>query len=102
MKTLDRYIFREIFFPSLIALAVNAAFAPGEAARLRELRYGIAAKQVSLEVKTRIFNESLTNLVLYVQTPEGFRWDGIMLADMTQPDQPRVTFARSGNLFKDD
>src|SRR5437763_3337998 len=25
-----------------------------------------------------------------------------MLADMTHPDQPRVTFARSGNLFKDD
>ena len=84
------------------SLAINASFAPGTAARLRELRYEIAAKQVSLEVKPRIFNESLTNLVLYVQTPEGFRWDGIMLADMTQPDQPRVTFARSGNLFKDD
>ncbi|PYS13899.1 MAG: hypothetical protein DMG15_09785 [Acidobacteria bacterium] len=84
------------------SLAINASFAPGKAARLRELRYEIAAKQVSLEVKPRIFNESLTNLVLYVQTPEGFRWDGIMLADMTQPDHPRVTFARSGNLFKDD
>src|SRR5437867_9356118 len=86
------------------SLAINASVAPGTASRLRELRYEIAARQVSLEVKPRVFNESLTNLVLYVQNtaPEGFRWDGIMLADMTQPDQPRVTFARSGNLFKDD
>src|SRR5437870_9914930 len=67
------------------SLAINASVAPGTAARLRELRYEIAAKQTSLEVKPRIFNESLTNLILYVQTPEGFRWDGIMLADMTQP-----------------
>ena len=86
------------------SLAINASVAPGTASRLRELRYEIAARQVSLEVKPRVFNESLTNLVLYVENtaPEGFRWDGIMLADMTQPDQPRVTFARSGNLFKDD
>src|SRR5881296_2454485 len=86
------------------SLAINASVAPGTASRLRELRYEIAARQVSLEVKPRVFNESLTNLVLYFQNtaPEGFRWDGIMLADMTQPDQPRVTFARSGNLFKDD
>src|SRR5438876_6705015 len=86
------------------SLAINSSVAPGTASRLRELRYEIAARQVSLEVKPRVFNESLTNLVLYVENtaPEGFRWDGIMLADMTQPDQPRVTFARSGNLFKDD
>src|SRR5436190_9621308 len=30
------------------SLAINASFAPGKAARLRELRYEIAAKQVSL------------------------------------------------------
>src|SRR5213594_727629 len=86
------------------SLAINASVAPGTASRLRELRYEIAARQVSLEVKPRVFNESLTNLVLYVENtaPEGFRWDGIMLPDMTQADQPRVTFARSGNLFKDD
>jgi LPS export ABC transporter permease LptF/LPS export ABC transporter permease LptG len=86
------------------SLAVNVFLAPRTAAQLRELKYQIVAKQASLEVKPRVFNESLTNLVLYVQETagEGFRWDGIMLADMSQPDQPRVTFARSGNLMKDE
>jgi LPS export ABC transporter permease LptG/LPS export ABC transporter permease LptF len=86
------------------SLAINAWLAPEKASQLRELRYQIAAKQVSLEIKPRVFNEDLTNLVLYVQNTarEAFRWDGIMLANMTQPDQPSVTFARSGNLVKDE
>jgi LPS export ABC transporter permease LptG/LPS export ABC transporter permease LptF len=86
------------------SLAVNVWLAPQRAGQLRELRYEILAKQASLEVKPRVFNETLTNLVLYVQNTarEGFRWDGIMLADMKQPDQPQVTFARSGSLTKDE
>src|SRR5205085_7944928 len=44
------------------SLAINAWLAPQRASRLRELRYEIAAKQVSLEIKPRVFNESLTNL----------------------------------------
>src|SRR5947207_7448610 len=57
-------------------LFVNVWAAPRTAARLRELRYQILAKEVSLEVKPRVFNESLTNLVLYVQNAsrEGTRW----------------------------
>src|SRR5438876_1078287 len=86
------------------SLTINVWLAPERASHLRELRYQIAAKQVSLEIKPRVFNENLTNLVLYVQNSarEAFRWDGIMLADMTHPDQPSVTFARSGNLVKDE
>ncbi len=92
-----------------LAWAANFALAvwiaPGTAARLRELRYEIAIKQVSLEIKPRVFNESLTNLILYVQDippREGLRWDGIMLANMTHPDEPNVTFAQSGSLTKDE
>ena len=85
-------------------LFVNVWAAPKTAAHLRELRYEILAKEISLEVKPRVFNETLANLVLYVQNAarDGARWDGIMLADMTQPDQPRVTFARSGDLVTDE
>jgi LPS export ABC transporter permease LptG/LPS export ABC transporter permease LptF len=85
-------------------LYVNVWAAPRTAAKLRELRYQLAAKEVSLEVKPKVFNESLANLVLYVQgaAREGTRWDGIMLADLSQPEQPRVTFARSGNLITDE
>src|SRR2546425_10105130 len=92
----------------ILAFAANLAMtvwiAPQTAARLRDLRYEFVAKQVSLEVRPRIFNESLTNFVLYVQNiaREGFNWQGILLADMSQPDQIRVTFARTGVVTKDD
>src|SRR5947199_119438 len=43
------------------SLAVNVLVAPRMSAQLRELRYQIVAKQVSLEVKPRVFNESLAN-----------------------------------------
>ena len=85
-------------------LAVTVFIAPQAASHLRDVRYEFIARQVSLEVKPRVFNESLANLVLYVQdvAREGFNWRGILLADMSQPDQLRVTFARSGAITKDD
>src|SRR5262245_20589270 len=85
-------------------LAMTVWLAPQTAARLRDLRYEFLAKQVSLEVKPRIFNESLTNFVLYVQNVarEGFHWQGILMVDMSQEDQLRATFARSGDVTKDD
>ncbi len=78
--------------------------APQTAARLRDLKYAIAIKQVSLEVKARVFDESLTNWILYIQdiAPEGLKWNGIMLADLHDPNDPRVTFARSGALVADE
>ena len=91
-----------------LAFAANFALtvwiAPQTAANLRNLRYEFLAKQVSLEVKPRVFNESLTNYVLYVQNAarEGFNWQGILMADMTQPDDVRIYFARSGTVTKDD
>jgi LPS export ABC transporter permease LptF/LPS export ABC transporter permease LptG len=85
-------------------LLTTVWIAPRTAARLRDMRYEIMAKQASLEIKPRVFNESITNFVLYIQNtaPEGLNWDGILLADMRQPDQTQVTFARSGTLVKDE
>jgi lipopolysaccharide export system permease protein len=58
----------------LLGFAANLAMAvwiaPETAGRLRDLRYDLIAKRVSLEVKPRVFNESLTNFVLYVQDVE--------------------------------
>src|SRR5215472_16483506 len=78
--------------------------APQTAARLRDLRYDILAKQATLEIKPRVFNESITNYVLYVQNieREGLNWQGILLANTSQPDQTEVTFAQSGTLEKDE
>jgi LPS export ABC transporter permease LptG/LPS export ABC transporter permease LptF len=85
-------------------LALSVWLAPKTAARLRDLEYNIGVKQVSLELKPRVFNERLTNWILYVQdiAPEGLTWRGIMLADLHDPNDPRVTFARSGELVADE
>jgi LPS export ABC transporter permease LptG/LPS export ABC transporter permease LptF len=91
----------------ILAFAANLAMtvwiAPQTASRLRDLRYDFVSRQVSLEVKPRVFNESLTNFVLYVRNAtEGLSWQGILLSDMSQPDQLRVTFAEAGTLSKDE
>src|SRR5207237_9446019 len=80
------------------SLTINVWLAPERASHLRELRYQIAATQVSLEIKPRVFNENLTNLVLYVQNiaREALRWGGIMLADMIHPDEAAGKFGRHG------
>src|SRR4051812_11480146 len=81
-------------------LGITVWVAPQSAARLRDLKYEIGVKQVSLELRARVFNERLTNWILYVQdvAPEGLNWRGIMLADLHDPNDPRVTFARAGSL----
>jgi LPS export ABC transporter permease LptG/LPS export ABC transporter permease LptF len=85
-------------------LAMTVRIAPQTAAHLRDVRYEFISKQVSLEIKPRVFNESLSNIVLYVQNVarERFNWQGILLADMSQPDQLRVMFARSGAITRDE
>src|SRR5215471_14311171 len=85
-------------------IVMTVYIAPQMASRLRDVRHEFLAKQVSLEVKSRVFNESLSNFVLYVQdvAREGLNWRGILLADMSRPDQLRVYFARSGTVTKDD
>src|SRR3989442_4914363 len=91
--------------PALAAdIGLSVWIAPRTAAHLRDLKYDLAVKQVSLELKPRVFNESPTNLILYVEdvATEGTTWRGIMLADMNKPEETRVTFARSGTLGRDD
>jgi LPS export ABC transporter permease LptG/LPS export ABC transporter permease LptF len=97
-----------VFTLGTLAFAVNLAMtawvAPEMTARLRNLRDEFIARQVSLEVKPRIFNESLPGSVLYVQNAarEELNWQGILWAEMGQPNELRVTFARTGAVTKDD
>jgi LPS export ABC transporter permease LptF/LPS export ABC transporter permease LptG len=87
-----------------LTLLLTVWVAPRTAARFRALSQQILMKQVSLELTPRVFNEKLQNYVLYVQdvAPGGMEWRGILLADMTNAQEPRVTFAQSGALVRDD
>jgi LPS export ABC transporter permease LptF/LPS export ABC transporter permease LptG len=85
-------------------IAVTGWLAPRMTARLNALIRDIAVRQVALDVKPRVFNEDLTNFVLYVQEiePDNMHWRGIMLADLSHPEDPRVTFAKAGSLVRSD
>jgi LPS export ABC transporter permease LptF/LPS export ABC transporter permease LptG len=88
----------------LTTLVLAVQVAPESASRFRGLLMQVAMKQVSFELKPRVFQESLTNRVLYVQQIEAdhLHWRGILLADMTNPEETRVHFARSGSLVRDE
>ncbi|HLH29971.1 MAG TPA: LptF/LptG family permease, partial [Terriglobia bacterium] len=85
-------------------LATTVWVGPRSAARLRDLKYEIIAKQVSLDIKPRVFNETIKNFVLYVQniSRDGLNWQGILLADLRRPEETQVKFARSGTLMRDE
>ncbi len=97
-------LLRPILLLAFIAWTLNFVLAlwigPMTAANSRQLGYALALKQVSLELKPRVFNENLANFVLYVQNvaPNEREWHGIMLADMSDPNDAHVTFANSGML----
>jgi LPS export ABC transporter permease LptG/LPS export ABC transporter permease LptF len=82
------------------SLALSLWIAPRAAAHSRQLSFALSLKQGSFEIKPRVFNETLPNKVLYVQdiAANGWQWRGIMLADSSNPNEPLVTFAKSGTL----
>jgi LPS export ABC transporter permease LptF/LPS export ABC transporter permease LptG len=88
----------------IVNLVLTVWIAPDMAARLSGLERDMVMRQVSLELKPRVFNERLPNRALYVQesAADGLHWRGILLSDMTNPDSPSVTFARSGALVQDE
>ncbi len=100
-------ILRPVLTLGILAWGVNSILsvwiAPTVAANLGQLTRSIGIRQLALELQPRVFNEDVEDLVLYVQdiSPDGAAWRGILLADLGDPDEPRVTFAESGRLVSD-
>jgi LPS export ABC transporter permease LptF/LPS export ABC transporter permease LptG len=71
--------------------------------QLRLMRNEIALKSVSTAVRTGVFEEGFSNLVLYIRdaTPDKSVWKGVFLADVANKDQPKITLAQTGRLFND-
>ncbi len=83
---------------------VNANFwQPHANQRLRAMRNEIALKSVSSAVRTGVFEEGFSNLVLYIRdaSPDKSVWKGVFLADISKKDQPKITLAQTGALFND-
>lgn len=70
---------------------------------LRLMRNEIALKSISSAVRTGVFEEGFSNLVLYIRdaSPDKSVWKGVFLADISNRDQPKITLAQTGTLFND-
>jgi len=64
----------------------------------------IGLRQISSKLQPRVFEERFPNLVLYVQDAISGthpRWKGIFLAEVSDPDRPKITLAQEGVLYSD-
>jgi len=86
----------------LLALGNGLYLAPWSLASLGRLEDQLKGSQVSYEVQPRVFYEGFPKLVLYVQDVHtmqgGAIWNGVFLADISEPANPRITLAREGIL----
>ena len=81
-------------------LALSIWIAPTAAANLAVLTRSIGVRQIGMVLQPRVFNEEMDNRVLYVQdiSADGEEWRGILLAELENPDETKVTFAQSGRI----
>jgi LPS export ABC transporter permease LptG/LPS export ABC transporter permease LptF len=80
-----------------ISLANTMYFAPKATAAMLHLETSLANAQASYEVQPRVFYEDFKNYVLYVEDTRAgagaAHWRGIFLADVSDPNAPRITTA---------
>ena len=87
----------------LLALANSVYVAPRSLASLGELQNRLRSSQASFEVQPRVFYEGFPKIILYVEDVKalagGALWNGVFLADLSDPSAPRITLAREGLLI---
>jgi LPS export ABC transporter permease LptG/LPS export ABC transporter permease LptF len=80
-----------------ISMLNTMVLAPKSAAAMRHLEESLANAQASYEVQPRVFYEDFKDYVLYVQDVRAgsgaANWRGIFLADVTDPNAPKITTA---------
>ena len=87
-----------------IAVYCSAFLSPLTNRLLVEQEAQIGLRQISAELQPRVFEERFPNLVLYVRdVVSGTHpsWKGILLAEVSNPDRPKITVAQEGVLYSD-
>ncbi|MBV9669971.1 MAG: LPS export ABC transporter permease LptF, partial [Acidobacteriales bacterium] len=83
----------------------NLALAPKSAVALDKLTNSLKSSQASFEVQPRVFYEDFKNYVLYVQDVETASrhavWNNVFLADLTQPQSPKITVAKTAIVLNE-
>ena len=77
---------------------------PDSNQRVRQLFFKVLTSHAGTEVRPRVFYDRLfPNLMfLVLDTPtDTDYWENVILADLSEPQSPRLTFADSGRLLID-
>lgn len=86
----------------LLSLANTLYFAPKATAAMIGNENALASAQASFEVQPRVFYEDFKDYVLYVEDVRAARhaaeWREVFLADVTDPNEPKVTTATSATV----
>ncbi len=87
-----------------LALYLSLVLAPQSNREQVAIEKQLGFRQISAELQPRVFEERFPNLLLYVQDivsgPQPV-WKGIFLADLANPQRPKITLARQGILLSD-
>ncbi len=90
---------------TLLALVNTVWIAPASAAALARLQDKLKTSQASFEIQPRVFYEDFKNIVLYVQDVHpaagGSVWNGVFLADISNPSAPKITLAEHGLVINE-
>ena len=86
-----------------VTLWMSLFIAPQALRKMNRMETGLKASQVPYEIQPRVFIEQFHNLLLYLEDVTGSRssWRGVFIADMTQPNQAKLTLAESGVLVNE-
>ncbi len=89
----------------LLGLVNSLYVAPRANQAILDMEQELAASQASYEIQPRIFIEDFRNFVLYVQDVRSGRgaanWRQVFMADVTDPESPRITTAASATVVND-
>ncbi len=86
-----------------ITLGMALFLAPSAARKMDRMENGLKASQVPYEIQPRVFIEQFPNRLLYLEDVTGARssWRGVFIADLSQPNQLKVTLAERGGLVNE-
>lgn len=89
----------------VLALANSLYIAPRSQESLAHLQDRLKGSQVSFEIQPRVFYEGFPKLVLYVHDVKSAQgaaiWKGVFIADISNPDAPKITLAERGILVSE-
>ncbi len=90
---------------TLLGLGNSLYLAPRANQAILEMEQSLETSQASYEIQPRVFYEDFKNFVLYVQNVRSgtgaSNWDQVFMADVTDPEAPRITTAASATVVSD-